>query len=364
MGRSQTIKRRYKYDPDYTVPPGGTLAETIEYLGIAQKEFAARSGFTEKHISQVINGKAPITPDAALRFERVTGVPARIWNNLEKHYQEELAKLACREEFRKDLKWLDEIPIKELVKRGAIPKLETPAEQLESALSFFGVASVEAWRIGWSKRQLAFRKSLCHDACDGAIAAWVRLAEREAQTLTCEPFSAKRFCEALTKIRRLTRELPSVFVPKMKELCAGSGVALALVPEIPKAPVNGAARWLTPDKPMIALNLRGKSNDKFWFTFFHEAGHILNDNRDEVFVDVDYTDDPREQSANEFAANLLIPPEFADRLPGVKSKSAVTAFATALGIHPAIVVGRLQHDRVLPFTHMHDLKVRLIWADA
>ena len=78
MARSPTQKRRFKYDPDYTSAPGRTLAETIEFLGIEQKEFAARTGFTEKHISQVINGKAPITPDAALRFERVTAVPARI----------------------------------------------------------------------------------------------------------------------------------------------------------------------------------------------------------------------------------------------------------------------------------------------
>lgn len=363
MARSPTQKRRFKYDPDYTSAPGGTLAETIEFLGIEQKEFAARTGFTEKHISHVINGKAPITPDAALRFERVTAVPARIWNNLERHYQEELAKLASREEFSKDLVWLDEIPVKELVKRGAIPKGETPSEQLEFTLAFFGVASVESWRAGWSKRQLAFRKSMTHAGNDGVIAAWVRLAEREAQAMNCAPFSADEFRKSLQAIRKLTRESPDVFVPKLKELCTDAGVALALVPEIPKAPVSGAARWLSKTKAMIALNLRGKANDRFWFTFFHEAGHILNDDRTEVFVDIDYADDPREKAANDFAGEWLIPSQSRAALQSLKSTAAVTGFAAAIGIHPGIVVGRLQHDKLVPFTHFNGLKVKLVWSE-
>ena len=84
-----TAKREpYRYEPDYVTEPGDTLQETIEALGISQRELAARTGYTTKHINWLISGKARITPEAALRLEKVTGVPARLWNNLETRYQD------------------------------------------------------------------------------------------------------------------------------------------------------------------------------------------------------------------------------------------------------------------------------------
>ena len=363
MVERATKKERYAYDPDYLTEPGEVLLETIESLGMSQKELAARTGYSTKHINLLISGKARLTAESALRLEKVTGVPARFWNNLETQYQERKARLVNRQSAGKHLAWLKEIPTKELIKRGAISEQETPAALLEATLSFFGVASTDAWHAGWSERQIAFRKSPGADHCSGGIATWVRLAELEAQKMECPPFDAGKFKTSLETIRSLTAADPDIFVPTMRKLCMESGVAFVLVPEIPKAPVNGAARWLTPQKAMIALNLRGKSNDKFWFTFFHEAGHILNDNRDEVFVDVAYADDPRERSANEFAADLLVPKQHADLLKQLKSGVAVTNFAQRIGIHPAIVVGRLQHDRILSYANLNGLKVKLVWAE-
>ena len=363
MARGTTEQGRYPFKPDYAVPPGRTLSSTLQALGIDQKEFARRTGYTEKHISQVMQGKASITPEAALRFEKVTGVPARLWNNLETQYREQLALLKSHEKSSEHLDWLDEIPIKELIKRGAIKKCDSQVEQLEACLGFFGVAEVRAWREGWKKRHIAFRKSICHESCDGAIAAWVRLAELQAQALECQPFDDAHFREALLQIRGLTTKPTDVFVTQMRVLCAAAGVAVALVREVPKAPISGAARWLSKSKAMIALNLRGKANDRFWFTFFHEAGHILNDDRTEVFVDIDYADDPREQAANDFAGEWLIPSTFRAALAGLKSAAAVTEFASEIGIHPGIVAGRLQHDKLVPFTHFNGLKVKLVWSE-
>ncbi len=103
------------------------------------------------------------------------------------------------------------------------------------------------------------------------------------------------------------------------------------------------------------------NNDKFWFTFFHEAGHILNDSKKELFIDVDYVDDPSEQAANEFARSLLIPAKHDRELPGLKSQAAVSAFAKKINVAPGIVVGRLQREKILPYTHLNGLKVRLEW---
>ena len=82
------------WKPDFAVPPGLTLQETIDAQGIDQPELAVRSGLSAKEINQIIEGVAPITHDIAIRLEHATGVPARMWNNLEANYQEQRARLA------------------------------------------------------------------------------------------------------------------------------------------------------------------------------------------------------------------------------------------------------------------------------
>jgi addiction module HigA family antidote len=361
MARARRNMTRYRYEPDYAVPPGHTLQETIDALGIDQRELAARTGLSAKHVNQVIKGVAPITQDTAIRLERVTGVPARLWNNLEVNFQEQKTRLAERQNLEGDLAWLSTIPTKELIRRGVIEATSDQICMLETVLAFFGVASVEVWKEGWSMPQFSFRKSLTFEGKIGAMATWLRLGELEAQKIECRPFDKIAFRAALDQIRKLTVMEPDVFVPRMNELCAQSGVAVSLVPEIPGAPVSGAAKWLTPQKAMVCLNLRGKSNDRFWFTFFHEAGHILNDSKKETYIDVDYKDDPREHNANHFAATLLIPAAYNEELPRLRSYQAVTAFANKISIAAGIVVGRLQREGIIKYCDLNKLKVGLRW---
>ena len=123
MGTKQ--KQRFAFEPDYAVPPGATLQETIDHLGIDQKELAARTGLTAKTINQIIKGKAPLTPDTALRLERVTGLPARTWNNLEANYREQLSRLESSKHLASQREWLKRIPTKELVVRGQLKRATT-----------------------------------------------------------------------------------------------------------------------------------------------------------------------------------------------------------------------------------------------
>jgi Zn-dependent peptidase ImmA (M78 family) len=248
------------------------------------------------------------------------------------------------------------------VKRNAIRSVDASNDLLQETLAFFRVASVDAWKKGWSDHQIAFRKSGSKTDCSGKIATWVRLAELKAESIECAAFDVKKFKSAISEMRRLVDAESDIFVPALQQKCAAAGVALALVQELPGGHVSGAAKWFSSTKAMIALNLRGKALDKFWFTFFHEAGHILNDSRDQVFVDVDYADDPRELKANKFAREILIPPEHEFRLPGLRTEAAVLRFAEEIKVHPAIVVGRLQREKIVPYSWMKNLMVRLDWA--
>jgi HTH-type transcriptional regulator / antitoxin HigA len=224
------------------------------------------------------------------------------------------------------------------------------------------VADVEAWKEGREKPQFAFRKSPAFKGQTDPMATWLRLCERDAAAVRCKPFSRARFQAALREIRSLTGAEPAEFVGAMQDQGAEAGVAVVLVPEIKGAPVSGAAKWLSPRKAMIGLNLRGKSNDRFWFSFFHEAGHLLLDSKKETYIDVDSIKDPREQQANQFAANVLIPPARAAELPNLHSFVDAEAFARSIGIAPGIVVGRLQHDGIIGFSQLNGLKTWLRWS--
>ena len=157
---------------------------------------------------------------------------------------------------------------------------------------------------------------------------------------------------------RVRDELPAI--------CAQAGVTVVIVPELPRTRICGATRWLAPTKALIQLSLRYRTDDQFWFTFFHEAGHILLHGKRSAFVDEEAAvDDEHEHEANAFARDqLIVPADFerlrAHRRRGYYSAEMIERFAAEIGIAPGIVVGRLQHDNELQKTHLNGLKKRIV----
>jgi HTH-type transcriptional regulator/antitoxin HigA len=356
---SKDIKSQFA--PDYAVPPGETLLETLEAVGMSQAELADRAGRPKKTINEIIKGKAAITPETSLQLERVLGVPAGFWNNLERNYQETLARLNEQKRLQKQIRWLEKFPIVSLTRTGWIKGSKDKIQQLKEILNFFGVASPEQWTVRWLDAQVSYRKSAVFTSDPYAVAPWLRMGELIAQKTECRPYAAARFRNALSEIRRLTTQPPEVFQPEIIRLCAECGVAVVFVPELPKIRACGATWWLNPGKAVIQLSLRYKSDDQLWFSFFHEAGHILLHGKKEVFIEGDNQSSDKEDEADRFASDFLIPPgkyrQFVQS--GRCSKKAVQDFASELGIAPGIVVGRLQHFGKIRYSHCNDLKRRL-----
>ncbi len=356
------------FAPDWVSPPGDTILELIEERGWTQSELAKRLGYTEKHVSQLLNGKVPLTDEAALRLERVLGSNAGFWLAREAKYREHSARIAAAQAQSDWVSWLDELPLKELMASGAIPKVRNDAKHkpglVDACLHFFGVASPDDWRVHYGGMQVAFRRSRAEQSDIAAISAWLRLGEQQVEKLDGPKYDKARFEKALKTIRNLTCEPPNIFEPRIRKALFDAGVTLVLVPAIPRAHVSGVARWLGPTRPLIQLSLYGKSNDKFWFTFFHEAAHILlhansKEEKKSVFLDdpnASRSGDPQEHEANRWAGDWLIPAQYSDALVGLRSKAAVQSFARQLGIHAGIVVGRLQHDGLIEPLWMNDLK--------
>lgn len=358
------VRKALAYEPDYAVPPGETLSEAIEAIGMTQADLAARTGRTMKTINEIIKGKAPIRPETALQLERVLGTPASFWNNRERNYREALARLGENERLKGQVRWLTELPVRAMIKLGWVRPFKDKVRQLQEILNFFGVASPGQWQELWGGKEVAFRKSPAFQSNPGAVAAWLRKGEVDATRLRCAPYDESKFRTALSRIRALTVEPPEIFQSELIRLCAEAGVAVVFTPELPGTRVSGATRWLSPERAMIQLSLRYKTNDHLWFTFFHEAGHILLHGKRDVFLESEKSEDGKEKEADRFASNVLIPAtefqKFVERRG--RGQGDICDFAEKLGIAPGIVVGRLQHDRIIPQSYFNDLKIRLAWA--
>jgi len=367
-----------RFEPDYAVHPGKTLAETLDASGMPISQLAERSGLARKTISGIIHEREPITPDTALLLEKVFRVPARFWLDLQKNYEEAAARLRERERLTRHLDWIkqESIPVKDLMDRGAIPETRGGMERLSGVLAFFGVASPEEHAVVWQgiREAYAFRKSAKIQSRFGTISAWLRLGEIAAAEISCAAYDKKRFAQALGKIRRLcARPVADVQDDLLHEL-AVCGIALVLEPGIRGAPIHGATRWLTKDKALVQMSARGKNDGDFWFTLFHELGHIWLHGKRDVFLEMDRTaHTDKEAEANRFARDRLIPEEryhaFLQEKGGIGkawplrlSKRDIRVFAASVAISPGIVVGRLQHDGWLPLSHCNDLKQQLRFA--
>lgn len=354
-----------EFQPDYAVSPGEVLCVELAVRGMTQQELARRTGITPKHIISILKAKSAITPEAAIKFERALGMPVEYWLNLESHYQEILARVAEEEQLEKDLDWLKHIPIAAMVKLNWIERVKDKRGQLVEVLRFFGIANVGQWDEMWPNLNVAFRQNQTHEVFPEAVSAWLRRGEIEAASIACEPYSRDKFREVLNQIRELTTEDPSHFIPAMQELCSMAGVAVVFVPGLPKTGVSGATRWLNKNKAIIQLSLRYKTDDHLWFTFFHEAGHILLHGKKELFLEGgNGLDMQKEHEANLFAEHMLIPSQELTKFSVDRNfnKASIISFAKSIDIAPGVVVGQLQYKKLLKNNFCNDLKQRIKWA--
>ncbi|MGH8524830.1 MAG: HigA family addiction module antitoxin, partial [Gammaproteobacteria bacterium] len=322
----------YRYEPDVVLPPGETLAEVLEQLEMTQTDLARRTGLSVKHVNQIVNGAASVTPETALVLERATGVSTRVWNSLEVAYREHVSRQEEDERLASDLDWLKELPIKELIRRGCIRNVSRPIDLLREVCKFFGVANRATWEAVWHK-PTAYRTSRAFTSNPGAIAAWLRIGEQRASEMECDPFDKAGLSSTLQELRSLTCEAdPAVWWPQLVELCARVGVAVIAEPEIKGARINGAARWLTSEKAIVQLSLRHRWSDIFWFTLFHELAHLLIHSKRDAFINDTGGHSGVEQEADAFASQILIPRKFGPELPGLLTTGDVMAFADRIGV--------------------------------
>lgn len=354
---------------DIAFHPGETLAEKLEELKMGPKEFSIRTGKPEKTIIAILKGDSSITPEMAVLFESVLKIPARFWIKRQFSFDEYRARekrvLAIEE--AKD--WAKCFPIGEMVKCGWLNAKTNAEEKVAELFHFFGVSSPEAWKNYFFKQQLkvAFRISLAHTKEPYAISAWIRQGEIQASQLPCGGYSETEFKKALKEIKTIMATQPKDFFEQLQQRCLACGVKVVYTPCIKKAPLSGATRWID-ENPLIQLTGRSKQNDRFWFTFFHEAGHILLHGKKDIFLeDIEYSDADlqKEAEANEFAIEWT----FSNEQEKVVLEASpltiesIQAFAKKFNTHPAMIIGRFHKKELLQYAKGRAFFVKLEFSD-
>jgi HTH-type transcriptional regulator/antitoxin HigA len=328
--------------PDYAVPTGEFIAEWMGDNGLTAAELSRRLGVSRKHVSELLSGKATLSHALALDLERVTDVPARIWNQYEAGYREDQARLEADEALVAQYDEAETFPLAYLRKHGLITAgARDKAGTVGQLLGLFDVASIAAWHATWECGSVAYRRSVTSRPKPHDLAVWLTLGEQQVDWDTLEPFDTDALRGALPALRDLTRDDPSRYLDRLTAILADRGVALTFVPEIPGLGIYGVTRWLR-DHPVVQLSMRRKTDDQLWFTVFHELGHVLLHPHDGLYLTTDA--DEAERQANRFAADTLIPPDAVVRMPLSRNMAAVERFADEIGVAPGVVLGRVQHE--------------------
>src|SRR5581483_377714 len=239
------------YEPTTVAHPGETVMDYLESMGWSQRDLVRRTGITPKTISEICNGKAPITPPTALAFEKALQRPAHLWLNLQRMYDEAEARKRAKAKLPDWMDWASSFPISDMVKLGwldAAPARETAAEDL---LTFFGVSTPDNWKAVWQASEVAFRQTRKFTKSVEAVSAWSRATELLGLQIETAPFSEAAFKGSLGRLRELSKLRVEEGIEQARLICAQAGIALVIVPELPKMGMSGCARWLSDNKAVI-----------------------------------------------------------------------------------------------------------------
>jgi HTH-type transcriptional regulator/antitoxin HigA len=362
------MARAAEFQPSWACAPGATIAEILDLRGLSLAEFAMEVGVSTSEATAVIRGNVTIDADLADRLA-ILGPSAEFWMRRERHYRESLATKAAILSAQDALALVKQLPMADMRRFGWIDAASSQAARLAACLRFFDVGDVPAWHDRYRSEVAvaAFRTSPTFEANPFSVAAWLRQAEIVGARLACRKWDREAFIAKLPEMRALSRlKDPQLFLPQLQSLCASCGVALVVVRAPKGCRASGATRFLSSEKALIVVSFRHRTDDHFWFTFFHEAAHLILHAEDALFLedgsDVTATE---EAEANKYAARVLVPIEHVTELSNLRlNLKAIVAFSRRIGVAPGIVVGQLQHIGRARRDQLNSLKRRYAWDES
>lgn len=351
--------------PRWASPPGDTIREALDEQRLDSAKLAATLELSQDQFEAFLQGKIPLTIRLAERLASAIGGSIEFWMTRDGQYRADQWRVAAD-------RWAQRMPLRDMRDLGWISADATDwVEQIEACLDFFDVSTPELWEAEHATlaERTRFRSSPTIATNDYAVATWLRRCEVELSEIPCRDWDKEAFGTLLPRLLPLTRERdPQQFLPELQRRCAEVGVAVGVVRAPRGCPMSGAARQLANSRPSIALSGRHRSDDHLWFTFFHEAAHLLLHPIDALYLDEIEPgsappESPVEAEADAYAGEVLVPRAYEDRLRQASEKPfKLKDLAEEIGVSPGIVVGHLQHHGILGYkTKINKLKRRYKW---
>lgn len=353
------------FTPDWFSKPGDALRSLMVRRDRSADEVAGVLDGGMTTLRGLLDGTDPVTDrHAAVLAEHVGGTPA-FWAKRQVNYEAALARAVDRAAATEGEDWLL-LPVPGAKPRGRLT-LEKRRAEIQRRLAFFNVGTLAAWeaRYGRICSNTLFRKSEAFAANNGAVLMWLRSGELSADLVSTRSWNVGNLLDRLEAIRKISNiRQPERFLPKLKALCAEAGVAVVAQKAPHGCPASGASRMVAPDKAMILLSFRGLTDDKFWFTVFHELGHLILHGA-KTFVDADMEEvDESEREANEFASRLIVPEPRVEEFDQLDvSRDSVLRFSVSVGVAPGLTVGQMQHRGMIRRDQMNYLKRHWKWEE-
>ena len=346
------------FNPDWLSSPGDTIKDILSEKGIHLNDLAEKMSISESVLDEIISGDKGINIDLAESFSQILGSTKDFWIRRDAQYQKRLKA--------ENQRWVENIPYSSMSKEGWVPKTRKFEEKLQNCLAFFKVDSVKAWHRDYNDLlySVAFRTSRSFDSKLEPTVVWLQKGKIEAG------YTNIRWCKRTLKsnisdIRDLTLiKDPQIFLPKLKSILEKSGVLFSLV-KCPDGCAANGATFFNQGNPVLLMSARYLSDDHFWFTLFHEIGHLLMHSEEgEIFIEGQCQDSDEEIEANEFAQSIIIPEEYINEFKTLNAREwrKIPRFAAKAGISRGLLIGQMQFHGLIKMDQLNKFKVKYKWS--
>lgn len=362
------MQTQSNFSPNWAIPPGTTIQEILNERNIDLNLFASRINQSIKSTTELLDGKLSIDTTLANSLSEVLGASPNFWKSREKNYRASINRIKAVKEEEKQ--WLSKIPVRDMINNNWIKVRDRRFEsKLEACLDFFNVQSVSEWYKSYEDKILmtSFRTSETFHSTPESVITWLRRGEELCLKENIKPWNRLDFHKSLFAARDLTTcKTPSTFIPKLKEIFSESGVHLVVSKTPAGCRASGATFFSKQGRAVILLSFRHLSDDHFWFTLFHEAGHLVLHGDKSLFLEGKELSSTKEEAeANNFSMDILVPKENQAELKCLSMRNwrQIPRFAKKVGTSTGIIVGQLQNSGQLRHNQLNKFKIRYDWKD-
>ncbi|MEX2410955.1 MAG: ImmA/IrrE family metallo-endopeptidase [Candidatus Paceibacterota bacterium] len=351
------------FNPNWYSAPGNSIVDILKVKNISKTELSVKMELSLSSLDDLLNGYSSIDKEIASKLSENVGGTVDFWLKREEKYRLDLNRIENTKEKNLlsnfDIKYVEKVLDTEIEKKGG-----------QGFLDFFSVPDFPSWEKKYENlfTTTYFKKSKTYRADKVALATWLRVGELCTKNIEVREWDREKLFNSIDEIKELTKEKsPSIFLPKLKEIFADCGVKFVVLKTPSKCPINGAIRFVEKNQPLLILSFRYKTDDHFWFTIFHEIGHLLLHDFDQLYLERDDFKkqiNDIEREANKFSETVLLSgldKRELEKIP--RNHKEIIRKAVQLDISPGILVGQMQFQEVISYRYYNKLKRKYSWDD-